>query len=94
MPARKLALVEVEDFRTEISNIDWNQVLIDASIAALQGIQETSRIGLVADALPDLLADRSVAIGKALVQKLQAEMCPKTGTDVSELSPDSSETRK
>jgi hypothetical protein len=45
-----------------MGRIDWDQVLIDASIAALQGIQETSKIGLVADALPDLLSERAVAI--------------------------------
>lgn len=57
-----------------MSKIDWNQVLIDASIAALQGIQETSKIGLVADALPDLLSEQAVAIGKSLVERLKKEI--------------------
>lgn len=49
---------------------DWDQVLINASIAAMQGIQE-SKIGTAADLLPEILAQRSVVIGKALVEELK-----------------------
>ncbi len=68
--------------------VDWDKVLIDASISALQGIQEVGKLGLVADALPDLLADRAVAIGKSLVRKLRAEIEPNSSTEVSEPSPE------
>lgn len=88
MPKQELAIVPVYRRFSESSEIDWNQVLINASISALQGIQETSKIGLVADALPDLLADRSVKIGKAMVERLKREMCPEISTDASEISPD------
>lgn len=54
--------------------IDWNQVLINATISALQGIQEIGKLGLVADALPDLLADRAVTIGKSVVERLKKEI--------------------
>lgn len=54
--------------------IDWDEVLINASIAAMQGIQETDKIGLVGDFLPEQLADRSVKIGKAIVERLKEEI--------------------
>lgn len=77
-----------------MGRIDWDQVLIDASIAALQGIQETSKIGLVADALPDLLSERAVEIGRSLVSKLKLEIGEETPTEVSEPSQERSETRR
>lgn len=54
--------------------IDWNQVLIEASIAAMQGIQESGKFGVAADALPDQLAKISVRIAKSLVAELKKEI--------------------
>ena len=54
--------------------IDWNQVLIEASIAAMQGIQESGKLGVAADVLPDQLAKISVRIAKSLVAELKKEI--------------------
>lgn len=55
-------------------NINWSQVLIDASIAAMQGIQESGKLGWAADIVPEKLAKLSVKIGKCLVDELKAEL--------------------
>ena len=62
-------------------NINWPQVLIDASIAAMQGIQESGKIGLAADIIPEKLAKLSVKIGKCLVEELQKEIMSKDITE-------------
>lgn len=54
--------------------IDWNKVLIEASIAAMQGIQESGKLGLAADILPEKLAESSVKIAKCLVNELKKEI--------------------
>lgn len=54
--------------------IDWNKVLIEASIAAMQGIQESGKLGLAADILPEKLADMSVKIAKCLINELKKEI--------------------
>ena len=54
--------------------IDWNNVLIEASIAAMQGIQESGKLGLAADILPEKLAESSVKIAKCLVNELKKEI--------------------
>ena len=54
--------------------IDWNKVLIEASIAAMQGIQESGKFGLAADILPEKLAEASVKIAKYLVNELKKEI--------------------
>ena len=54
-----------------MAKIDWDKVLIDASIAAMQGIQESGKFGLAADAVPEKLAKFSVKIGKCLVKELK-----------------------
>jgi hypothetical protein len=56
---------------------DWNQVLINASIEAMQGIQESGKIGFAADLVPETLAALSVKIGKAMVEELKKEICGK-----------------
>lgn len=53
---------------------DWNKVLIDASIAAMQGIQESGKLGIAADVLPEELAKLSVKIAKCLVNELKKEI--------------------
>ena len=53
---------------------DWNKVLIDAAIAAMQGIQESGKLGIAADILPDELAKMSVRIAKRLVIELKKEI--------------------
>lgn len=55
-------------------NINWSQVLIDASIAAMQGIQESGKLGLAFDVVPEKLAKLSVKIGKCLVDELKSEL--------------------
>ena len=54
-----------------MGDIDWNNVLIDASIAAMQGIQESSKLGMAMDIMPDKLAKISVNIAKCLVTELK-----------------------
>lgn len=54
--------------------VDWNKVLIEASIAAMQGIQESGKLGLAADILPEKLAESSVKIAKYLVNELKKEI--------------------
>lgn len=61
--------------------IDYDQVLIEASIAAMQGIQESGKLGLAADILPEELARLSVKIGKCLVAELKKEIEGKKETD-------------
>lgn len=53
---------------------DWNKVLIDASIAAMQGIQESDKLGIAADVLPEELAKLSVRIAKCLINELKKEI--------------------
>lgn len=57
-----------------MANIDWDQVLIDASISAMQGLQEASKVSLFADAAPEFTAEWSVKMAKALVEELKKEI--------------------
>ena len=53
----------------------WNDVLVQAYIAAMQGIQESGHImGVAADVLPNELAELSIRIAKCLVDKLKKEI--------------------
>lgn len=53
----------------------WNDVLVQASIAAMQGIQESGHLlSVAADVLPKELAELSVKIAKSLVSKLKEEI--------------------
>ena len=52
----------------------WLQTLVNASISAMQGIQESGKAGLISDMIPEELAKISVKIGKALVKELKAEI--------------------
>lgn len=53
----------------------WNDVLVQASIAAMQGLQESGHLLSVAvDVLPKELAELSVKIAKCLVSKLKEEI--------------------
>lgn len=54
--------------------IDWDDILIQASIAAMQGIQESGKLGLVSDIVPKELAKMSVKIGQALVEELKRQI--------------------
>ena len=54
-----------------LNRIDWDNVLIQASIAAMQGIQESGKFGLLSDVVPKELAKMSVNIGQALVEELK-----------------------
>lgn len=49
----------------------WDGILVQASIAAMQGIQESGKLGMVADIMPKELAELSVRIGEALVEELK-----------------------
>ena len=53
---------------------DWDTILIDASIAAMQGIQESGKVGLISDLTPNLLAAEAVKIAKCLVEELKKEI--------------------
>lgn len=55
-------------------SIDWDKVLIQASISSMQGIQESGKIGEISNLVPEKLADLSVKVGKALVDRLKEEM--------------------
>lgn len=57
-----------------MNNIDWNQVLINASISAMQGLQENGKISLLIEVDPDALAEYSVRLGKSLVKELKKEI--------------------
>lgn len=52
----------------------WNNVLVEASVAAMQGIQESGKFGIAMDVLSDKLAEASVRIGKCLVSELKKEI--------------------
>lgn len=53
----------------------WNNVLVQAAIAAMQGIQESGHmVGIAADVLPNELAELSIKIAKCLVEKLKIEV--------------------
>lgn len=52
----------------------WNNVLVEASVAAMQGIQESGKLGIAMDVIPDKLAEASVRIGKCLVSELKKEI--------------------
>lgn len=54
--------------------VDWEMVLVEASIAAMQGIQESGKFGIAADVMPDKLAELSVRIAKHLVEELKKEI--------------------
>lgn len=54
--------------------VDWDEVLVDASIAAMQGIQESGKLGLALDVVPERLAEMSVRIARCLVAELKKEL--------------------
>ena len=54
-----------------MDGIDWNKVLIDASIAAMQGIQESGKFGIAFDVMPEKLTEVSVKIAKSMVNELK-----------------------
>jgi len=54
--------------------IEWDKILIDASIAAMQGIQESGKFGIAFDVMPEKLAKFSVKIAKCLVEELKKEI--------------------
>ena len=56
-----------------MNNIDWDQVLVNAALSAMQGVQE-SKLGTVENFTPELLAKQSVMIAKALVKELKSEI--------------------
>ena len=51
--------------------IDWDNVLVEASIAAMQGIQESGKFGIAADIVPEAVAVLSGKIAKCLVEELK-----------------------
>lgn len=56
------------------TDINWNEVLINASISAMQGLQESGKLGELSELLPQKLAEYSVKIGKELVRCLKNEI--------------------
>ena len=55
---------------------DWGDVLVQASISAMQGMQESGfRIeGIAAQLMPKKLASVAVGIGKAMTDELRREI--------------------
>ena len=51
--------------------IDWEQVRIQAAISALQGVQESGKLGWAIEALPETAAELAVKMADALVKKLK-----------------------
>lgn len=54
--------------------IDWDGVLIQSSVAAMAGLQESVRLGVAADVFPRELAKMAVRIGKAMTDELRREL--------------------
>ena len=50
---------------------DWGEVRINASISALQGIQESGKLGELLEIDPKVIAKASIKIANALVEELQ-----------------------
>jgi hypothetical protein len=50
---------------------DWGEVRINASISALQGLQESGKLGELLEIDPSVIAKNSVKIANALVEELQ-----------------------
>ena len=54
-----------------MSNINWEEIRINASISAMQGIMESGTIGLLLEADPSLIAKQAIRVADALVAELQ-----------------------
>lgn len=54
-----------------MNKIDWDKVLIEASIAAMQGLQENGKLSFVLDVTPKILAETAVRCGEAMVEELK-----------------------
>ena len=54
-----------------MENRDWEEVRINASISALQGIQENGKLGELLEIDPKVIAKASIKIANALVEELQ-----------------------
>ena len=67
-----------------MKEIDWNQVTINASIAALQGIVE-AKGGVVFELDPTIAAGLAVDMGEALCRRLRKKLeVPSEPTENSE----------
>lgn len=54
-----------------MENRDWGEIRINASISALQGLQESGKLGELLEMDPKVIAKNSVKIANALVEELQ-----------------------
>ena len=54
-----------------MSNINWEEIRINASISAMQGIMESGTIGLLLEADPSLIAKQAIRVADALVAELK-----------------------
>ncbi len=54
-----------------MENRDWGEVRINASISALQGLQESGKLGELLEIDPSIIAKASIKIANALVEELQ-----------------------
>ena len=54
-----------------MENRDWGEIRINASISALQGLQESGKLGELLEMDPSVIAKASVKIANALVEELQ-----------------------
>jgi len=57
-----------------MKKIDWNEVLINASISAIQGVMESGKLGQILELDPDIIAKQSIRVAKSLVENLKKEM--------------------
>jgi len=51
--------------------MNWEDVRIQAAIAAMQGIQESGKLGNILELEPSLVADLAVRMADALVKRLK-----------------------
>lgn len=56
------------------STINWNEVLINASISAVQGVMESGKLGEILEVQPHIIAVQSVRVANALVEELKKEI--------------------
>lgn len=56
------------------NNINWNEVLINATISSAQGIMESGHIGQILELDPNIISIQSIHVAKSLVEHLKKEI--------------------
>ena len=52
---------------------NWEQVRVDAAISAMQGVLESGKLGMVLEAVPEVVAKQAVRLADALIKELKGE---------------------